>query len=464
MNPKPNVLICGTSQFANSDLLSEATPAGTIPENTEADSLPSEPETEENGENGASDGKQASLIRRFIETPVANFIEANEITDLGEDELFPEGLSMRDYEKKVEAELHAGGFLPDDAGIDVIWYCAGSDLTFTSESEKDFIRSAAGVPNAIIVSSPMIFSKREDFRKEIDALKGLAGSRRIVLAPSASSRVNFMSISSGTRFLIEKTGWKYLEKADASDEEKKAFEAAWNEFYGKKYEEWQESLEDSLRDCIGQAAGRANFILNKPAAVPLTDLVEEGIDLLSELVDILHGSERKESRPRKRCVAHTAELKNNIELMLYEIAACYGRAADELDVDLILRHSKVSRLPGDAAAITYAVGQVAKAVYDPQVDCDSKVLLRVFRESMEEAVQMEFRPYDDDEPFAHLDDNFELDEADLDDADEPEDAGDTGPDGDAADGIHEPADELPDDCREDCAPESSGCERNPAGE
>jgi len=461
MNLKPNVLICCNSQFASTDLLSEAMPAGTIPENTEADSLPSEPETEETG---ASDGKLSPLIRRIIETPVANFIEANEITDLGENGLFPEGLSMSDYEKKVEAELLAGGFLPDDAGIDVIWYCAGNELTFMSESERDFIRSAAGVPNAIIVLSPIIVLSRADFRKGIDDLRGLAGSRRVVVAPSASSGSNFMSMSSGTRRLIELTKWKYLEKADASDEEKETCEAAWNEFYGKRFEEWQESLEEALSSCIGQAAGRANFILNKPVAVPLTDLVEEGVELLGELVDILHGSEGKERRPGKRRVVHNAELKENIELLIYEIAACHGYVAGQNDVETILRHSKVSRLPADAAAITYAVGQVAKAVYDPQVDYDSKALLRIFRESMEEAVQMDFRPYDDADPFAHLDVDSELDEADLDDADEPEDAdaGEADPDGEPDDGIHEPADELPDDCGEDCAPESSGCERKPA--
>ena len=114
------------------------------------------------------------------------------------------------------------------------------------------------------------------------------------------------------------------------------------------------------------------------------------------------------------------------------------------DVDVILRHSKTSRLPGDAAAITYAVGQVAKAFYEPDADYDSKALLRIFREAMEEVGQKEFRPFDDADPLAHLDDCFELDEEDLDD-DEPEDAGEkTGSDGETADAGPVSADELPD--------------------
>ena len=37
MTLKSTILICGTSRYAGSDLLGEATPAGTIPENTVED-------------------------------------------------------------------------------------------------------------------------------------------------------------------------------------------------------------------------------------------------------------------------------------------------------------------------------------------------------------------------------------------------------------------------------------------
>ena len=47
------------------------------------------------------------MVCRLIETPVANFFEANEISDLGEDVAFPENLSMGDYVKKIETELHS---------------------------------------------------------------------------------------------------------------------------------------------------------------------------------------------------------------------------------------------------------------------------------------------------------------------------------------------------------------------
>ena len=437
MNLRPNILICGTSRYTNTDLFSEATPAGTIPENSENDDA---------GEDIGPDGNPEGLIRRHVETPVARFFEANEITDLGEEGEIPENLSMADYVKLIEADLRSNGLLGDDAKIDVVWFCA-TETAFMMESEKDFIRSAAGFPNALVVANPIISSNRAEFKREIDALTGLAGIRRIVLAPNASSGMSFSTLSSGTQYLVEKTKRLYLDDVDAPDMEKEAFEAAWTEFYGEKLEEWRNSREGTLSDCIGIAAGRANFILNSPKDVSLTDLVEEGIDLLAELVDILRGNDVEEDRPGKTDLAHTAELKNNIELMIYEIAACFGRAASPQSVETILRHSKASRLPKDAAAVTYAVAQVAKAFFVPEPEYSSKDLLRIYREAMDEALEMEFRPYDDENPFADSDDDFELDEEDCGDGGEP--GGDSGD-------VHEPEDELPDDCRADYGKKHGG--------
>ena len=444
MNPRPNILICGPNKYNNTDLLCAATPEGTIPENTEEDSNIKHPE-----EDADSDGTPKKMVCRLIETPVANFFEANEISDLGEDGAFPENLSMGDYVKKIETELHSCGYLVADAKIDVVWFCANGEVAFMDESEKDFIRSAAGFPNAIIVSSPTIISKRTEFKKEIDALTGLAGSRRVVIAPSMSNGMNFSTLISGVRHLFEKTKWMYLDSVDASEEEKEAYEAAWTEYYGARLAEWQDALDESLTDCIEQAAGRANFILEKPADRTLTELVEEGIDLLSELIGILRGNDDGEDKPSKTALTHTAELKENIEIMIYEIAACYGYAADQHGVELVLRHSKASMLPKDAAAITYAVAQVAKAVYEPGTEYESKDLLRIYREAKEEAELMEFKPYDDANPFADLDGDFELNEEDLDESGELEDADGENLGDDSADDVHEPADELPEDCRVD---------------
>ena len=437
MNMKPNILICGTNSYTNTDLFSEATPAGTIPENSENDA---------DGEASAPDGNPEGLIRRHVETPVARFFEANDITDFGEDGEIPENLSMADYVKLIEADLRSNGLLADDAKINVVWFCA-TETAFMMESEKDFIRSAAGFPNALIVASPIISSNRAEFRREIDALTGLAGTRRIVLAPNASSGMSFSTLSSGTQYLIEKTKQLYLNGVDASDGEKEAFEAAWTEFYADKLEEWRSFQAESLSDCIGIAAGRANFILGSTKDVSLTDLVEEGIDLIAELVDILRGNDVDEDRPGKTDLAHTAELKTNIELMIYEIAACFGHAANQQSVETILRHSRASRLPKDAAAITYAVGQVAKAFYVPEPEYSSKELLHIYRGAFADAMEMEFRPYDDENPFADSDDDFELNEEDC------EDGGDSGNEpGD----VHEPEDELPDDCKPDYGKKRGG--------
>lgn len=440
MKMKPNILICSSSRINSDDLLCAATPEGTIPESADEDSFAPAPETVETDDEDA-DEKANRLIHCFIETPVANFIEANELTLFDEDEI-PENLSMSDYVKQVEAELRSHE-LPDDAKIDVVWYCTG-ETAFMDESEKDFIRSAAALPNTLIVASPTIVSNREDFRKEIDALTGLAGQKRIVLAPSASSGLNFISLSSGTWYLVEKTKEMYLDGVAASDKEKKNFEAAWAKFYKEKIDEWQNDLENTLSDCIEQAAGRANFILNRPTDVTLDSLVEEGIDLLCELVNILRGNDEEEDKPGKTDLAHTAELKDNIELMIYEIAACYGRAADKRDVELVLRHSKASRLPKDAAAIAYAVAQVAKAVYEPETEYTSKDLLAIYREAKEDAMEMEFPPFDDDNPLGNPGDDFELNEEDVEDpGHEADDADDVGSTND----VHEPEDELPEDCR-----------------
>ncbi len=439
---KPNILICGPDQFTNTDLLNEATPAGAIPDNASKDvPVP--------GEDEAPDGKRKPLVRRVVETPVANFIEANELTSADNEWSFPRNLSLGDYVKNVESELRTGSNPSDnDAKVDVVWFYMGCDLSPIGEPEKDFIRSAACVPNALIVATPTIVLNRAAFKAEIDALTALAGSRRVVLAPSAGSGNSFIAISSGTRYLVEKTKSMYLDSVDASDEEREAYEDAWAEFYKDKLVEWQEALEDALSDCTEQAAGRANFILNKTADVSLADLVEEGIDLLGELIEILRGNTEVEDKPCKTELAHTAELKDNIELMIYEIAACYGYAATAHDVETVFRHSKASRLPKDAAAITYAVAQVAKAFYEPGTKYSSKDLLAIYREAKEEAMQMEFKPFDDENPYASIDDDFELDEEDLEDADEPDDSDMDDVDDPDSD-VHEPADELPEDCRVD---------------
>jgi hypothetical protein len=438
---KPNILICGPSQYTNTDLLCAATPAGTIPENTDNDDFIPGSEG-----NDGPDETEKKLVRRFVETPVANFIEANEITDLGKDGCFPENLSMHGYVKEIEQELRTDGILSEkNAKIDAVWYCP-CVTSFMDESEKDFIRSAAGLPGALIVTEALHNSTRAEFKRDIDVLTALAGSRRLILAPTASSGMNFMSMSSGTWHLVEKTKRMFLDGTGASDEERAAYETAWTRFYEKKIDDWREALDEALDDCIGQAARRAAFLLDKPTELNMNDLIEEGVGLLGELVGILRGGAEFEARPRKATLAHAAELRENIELMIYEVAACFGRAADSDLVELILRHSKTSGLPKDAAAVTYAAGQVAKAVSEPWTEYTRKEVLAIYREAKEEAMEMEFKPFDDDNPYADLEDVCEVDEEDLEDSGDEQDGLDAESDGGPGDDVHEPADELPDDC------------------
>ena len=134
MNLKPNILTCGPNQYNNSDLLSAVAHADAIPEDDSEDAFFPDNDTAKSGENDKPDVKRKPLIRHFVETPVANFFVANELTGLGEEDEFPD-LSMADFVKEVEAELHASGHLAEnDAKIDMIWFCVGSELSLTEES------------------------------------------------------------------------------------------------------------------------------------------------------------------------------------------------------------------------------------------------------------------------------------------------------------------------------------------
>ena len=402
---KPNILISGLSQFDIADLISYTTSAGTIPEE-ETDPIPSSQENKETCQEESKD-KPLALIRRVIETPVANFIEATEFLNDDSEEMFCE--PMGDYKKRVEAELSSRSLLnAKDGKIDVIWYCTGGEPAFMVEEELDFIRSAAGIPSALIVASPTIVSTRTEFKEAIDFLTSVAGRKRIVLAPSVGTGVISTTVSSGTMYLVEKTKQLYLDRVVASDEEKEAYKAAWTDYYGQMLKDWHNEQEEWVSICIEQAAGRALFILGKEEDVSLTDLIAEGVSLFGQLIDIIKDDDEEEpDKPEQSEVVHTAALMNNIVSLIYEIAACYGVAATQSDVELILGHSDVSDLPQDAAAITYAVGMVAKACFVPDIEYGSDALKSVFFDSKIEGKQKDFKPFDDDNPFDYLEEDEE---------------------------------------------------------
>lgn len=394
---KPNILICGMNQFDITDLISCATPAGTIAEDDDSG------KTENN--DAARD-----LVRRVIETPIADFIEATEFFSFDSDDVYPE--TIGDYAKKVEAELEAKSLLnKKDGKIDVIWYCTGGEPDIMEESEEDFIRSAAGIPNALIVACPTIITSRAEFKESIDNLASIAGRKRIVLAPSVGLGDVSMSVSAGTLYLVEKTKQLYLDQAVVSDDEKKAYVTAWTDFYSQMLNDWKEEREESVTTCIEQAAGRALFILEKKEDVKLSDLIEEGVSLLGKLVNILQDKDEEEnSKTGQTEVVSSAALTNNIVSLIYEIAACHGVAATKPDVELILYHSDASDLPEDAAAITYAVGMVAKACFEPDIEYSSEELKAIFRTSREDGKKKKFKPFDDDNPFDFLDEEDGFDD------------------------------------------------------
>ena len=332
-----------------------------------------------------AEDKETNMVNRIVETPVANFIEANDICRLYP-EGFPAGLSMGDYVKKIEAELESRKLLNGTGEkIDVVW-CSFSGCRIDDYAE-DFVRSAACLPNVLILADGS-GGERSACKPDIDAMTMLAGIRRCVLSRLSGGNLDLV-IPSGDRALIEMTRELYLDSVNASAKEKNAYNAVWKRFFGKQIKQWKEKEEEDVDRCIRQAVGQAKFILSKPLNMGLDDLVEEGVFLLSDLVEILKGG-KPEDRIGKHKLAHVSELQDNLETMIYEIAACYGLPADKSSMNWILKMSKVGDLPKNPLAVTYAVGKVAQAFFIPDIDYKEEDFRRIAREAKAEARQMTF--------------------------------------------------------------------------
>ena len=60
--------------------------------------------------------------------------------------------------------------------------------------------------------------------------------------------------------------------------------------------------------------------------------------------------------------------------------------------------------------LTYAVGMVAKASFEPDIEYSSEELKAIFRTSREDRKKKIFKPFDDDNPYSSLDEEDGFDD------------------------------------------------------
>jgi hypothetical protein len=386
MKNKPNILVCGTSQFHIAEQINDANPFDCFP--YDADDEPEE------------EPRAGSLVRRIVETPVASFIEANALIPVFEKgDGRPCCGEMSDYVKEIEAELGSSGLLSgSDAKIDVIWYCLGDKIDFADEDELDFIRSASDVPRAIIIADPG-FSSRSMFKETMDYLAGLAGHRLIlnciVVQPDAL-------VLSGARRLLECTKNMCLARPALSKDERAAYESAWSEYYADVLDELQEGHEDDLCHVLQCGAERAQAILKRNETANLGNAIGECVSIAANLLKVVKGEANSEVMRNKSHAdvdkwdhQRTNELKFNIVCEVYEVAASFGRIVPRHVVRELLRLIP-GDFPKDAAAVTYAIGRVAEVLSgDYFWYADAESMKAVFDEAKAEAMQMDFEPFDD---------------------------------------------------------------------
>jgi len=404
MKNKPNILVCGTSQFHIAEQIRDVYPSNCFP--YEADD---EPEDESH---------EGTLVRRIVETPVANFIEANALVPVFEQgDGRPCCGEMSDYLKEVEAELRSSGVLPDGAAkIDVVWYCLGDRIDFEDEDEQDFIRSVASVPRVVIVADPG-FSSRSMFKETMDFLAGLAGPRLIlncvVVQPDAL-------VLSGAMKLLEGTKNMYLGTSELSKDERAAYEAAWTEYYADLLEELQEVHGDDVSHVLQCAAERAQAILTRNETAELGNTIGECVSIAANLFKAVK-SEADSKVMRNKLHAdvdkwdhqRANELKFNIVCEVYEVAASFGRIVPRHVVRELLRLIP-DDFPKNAVAVTYAIGRVAEVLAgDYFWYAEAETVKTIFDEAKAEAMQMDFEPFDDSMIMRGEDEDIE---PDLDDS------------------------------------------------
>ena len=401
---KPDILVCGPGMFDNEYLVE----------------CISKPGSGQDGDSGWTEEEDSpnKLIRRTIDLGFAGIIQAKTVFGSDPELELPPGKTMKDFVRDIERERH-GVEIEDDSEldwsdrIDAVWYVTNGDCESFGEQEREFIRSVMELPDAmLVVNLSCTVVSREHLIAAIDGLTDIIDPGRIVLVDSGYYG---QTIDSRWR-LIETVKRNYPKSGVfASDEEKQSFESAWTEYFVELLGKWHERSEKNVDRCIRHAAGRAQFIMEQEEEASWSDLLEEGRSLLEELFDLVKGDTDKirDDAESKKDVSHTAELLNNISIMIYELGGCCGHVAVKSDVTAILRACHASDLPEDAAAITYAVGMAAKAYFESGRKILREKLSAVFAESKEEGLRIPFVSMHEDDPASAL--LFDDDDDDDDD-------------------------------------------------
>ena len=424
---KPNILVCGPAISSNQFLISRVVKPGSY---------------QDDGIYRIENKTPEEMVFKATEFPFANIIETKNIFGPEPDIELPPGTTMKEFVEDVEREIRNRRLLSNaDGRIDAVWYVTNGDRDSFTEQEREFIHSAMELPNATLVGSiGCSVITREDLVATVDALTDIIAPDRIVLVDSGYYG---QEIDAKWR-LIESTKQKFVESGVLdSEEEKQEYEAVWTEYYEPFLQSNRARSEKSIEKCIEHAAGRASYIVEEEDSEYVAGLIQEGCALLKDIFRRLKGKS-----DLKKDVTHTAELLDNIIVMIYELAGCCGTVAVKDDVNAILRGNQVSDLPDDAAAITYAVGMAAKAYFESGRTIPRQEIKDIFANAKEEGLDQFFIPMCEDDPATMFmfDDDDDDDDLDRDFSGNNGSNGSNGDDGDDGDDdFEEEVDEILDE-------------------
>ena len=342
-------------------------------------------------------GRATTQGFHVYETDAANFIDSEGMN--------PGTQSVDDYVDFILDEM-MDRLETEESGnlVHNIWYCIDGSGARVQETDAALIRTFRD--NMILVVTKSELMRKEQIEGMMDELLEMLPREQIVLV-SAENKT-------GLAQLVAKARAMSMEAMAAAEYEVEAFQDRWQEYYDSMLDEWRERVEDEADSYINWAAGRAAAIAIVP--IPLVDI---------------------------------APLIANETYMIYRLAELYGIPVDDTVITVLLGcagGSIVGKIAASllpilkipiAAGVTYAVGKAAQAYFESDMKLNKTELRETFMKAERDARKRDWKPVEDDK----------------DDPEEPEDSGNT--DGVTVDNVHEPEDELPDDCRPDYAERES---------
>ncbi len=344
------------------------------------------------------DGRATTQGFHVYETDAANFIDSEGLN--------PGTQSVDDYVNFILDEMMDRLETEEsDNLIHNVWYCIDGSGARVQETDAKLIRTFR--ENMLLVVTKSELMRKEQIEAMMNELLELLPREQIVLV-SAENKT-------GLAQLIAKAHSMSMDAMEKAECEVEAFQDRWQEYYDSMLDNWRNRVADEADSYINWAAGRAAAIAIVP--IPLVDVIP---------------------------------LVANETYMIYRLAELYGIPVDDTIITMILGCAggsiagklAASLLPilkiPIAAGITYAVGKAAQTYFESDMKLDRTELREKFLEEEREAKKREWKPVEDEEELRF----------DVDEDDDPCDAN--------AGDVHEPADELPDDCRVDYEPESTG--------